>query len=72
MKILSQMLLVVLAAAARLPAEYFAVTVKGFDAKANFSVYDPILDRREDVRTVSGHGGAVTLESLGKGLSRTS
>jgi hypothetical protein len=62
MKILSQTLIVVLAAGAGLPAEYFTVTVKGFDAKANFSVYDPILDCREDVRTVSRHGGAVTLE----------
>ncbi len=45
-----------------LPEEQFTVTIKGLDAKGHFSVYDPILDNRQDVRIISGHGNAVKLE----------
>jgi hypothetical protein len=45
-----------------LPAEKFALTIRGLDPRAHFSVYDPILDRRQKIRGLSGHGGAVIIE----------
>jgi hypothetical protein len=45
-----------------LPEEKFTVTVRGFDAKAKFSAYDPIRDARSAVRVISADASAVKLE----------
>jgi hypothetical protein len=45
-----------------LAPEQFTVTVKGFDASAKFSAYDPLLNQRVDVRSKAAGGGAVQLE----------
>ena len=45
-----------------LPEEQFTVTVKGLDAKAKFSAYDPIRDERKAVKMISSEGDTVKLE----------
>lgn len=45
-----------------LPEEMFMVTVKGLDSKAKCSAYDPILDNKIKIKTMSCDGGILKLK----------